>query len=119
MTDIVERLRAGFQCAEIGNRCRTMDAQSGCACAEAADEIERLRNVLGNIQQSRVLQGKSIIEAADEITRLRAREAELVEALREIESNWETPMEERGWRAVAAFMWKTARAALAKQEKSE
>lgn len=43
MTDIVERLRAGFQCAEIGNRCRTMDTQSGCVCAEAADEIERLR----------------------------------------------------------------------------
>lgn len=47
--DIVERLRAGFQCAENGDRCRTMDAQSGCVCAEAADEIERLRAALRDI----------------------------------------------------------------------
>ena len=49
MTDIVERLRAGFQCAESGNRCRTMDAQSGCVCAEAADEIQRLRAALRTV----------------------------------------------------------------------
>lgn len=42
MSDLVERLRAGFQCAESGNRCRTMDAQSGCVCAEAADRIAQL-----------------------------------------------------------------------------
>lgn len=40
-----------------------------------------------------------------EINRLRA-------ALREIESNWEIPMDEKAWRAVARFMWETARAAL-------
>jgi hypothetical protein len=41
MTDIVQRLRSGEVC--INNPCRMMDARSGCACAEAADEIERLR----------------------------------------------------------------------------
>lgn len=49
--------------------------------------------------------GWMMVEAADEIQRLR-------EALREIESNWEVPMEEKGWRALARFMWEKARAAL-------
>lgn len=31
--DIVERLRLGYPCAEIGEVCRTMDSASGCACA--------------------------------------------------------------------------------------
>lgn len=44
-------------------------------------------------------------EAADEIERLRA-------ALETIDHGWEVPMEERGWRALARFMWETARAAL-------
>ena len=38
---------------------------------EAADEIERLRQVLENIQQARVLQGKAIVDAANEIEHLR------------------------------------------------
>ena len=39
--------------------------------AEQADEIERLRAALENIQQARVLQGKEIVDAANEIENLR------------------------------------------------
>ncbi|MGI4800868.1 MAG: hypothetical protein ACRYG8_43965 [Janthinobacterium lividum] len=38
--DVVVRLRRGGGCADV---CRTQNAASGCECAEAADEIERLR----------------------------------------------------------------------------
>jgi hypothetical protein len=38
--DIVSRLRRGGGCADV---CRVQNAASGCECAEAADEIERLR----------------------------------------------------------------------------
>jgi hypothetical protein len=47
MTDIVERLRRGEAC--INDPCRMMDARSGCCCAEAADEIERLREALSDL----------------------------------------------------------------------
>lgn len=77
MSEIAEYMRQGGPCIELNERCKVMDAASGCACAKAAAEIERLRA-----------------------------------ALREIESNWEVPMEEKGWRALARFMWETARAAL-------
>ena len=43
MTDIVERLRAGGPCPDP---CRVQEAKSGCTCAEAADEITRLRAAL-------------------------------------------------------------------------
>lgn len=43
MTDIVERLRIGEPCSEAGYQCKVMEAKSGCHCAIAADEIERLR----------------------------------------------------------------------------
>lgn len=59
MTDLVERLRNPF--------CVT--AQDS---AEAANEIERLSQVLENFQQARVLQGKAITDASNEIARLRA-----------------------------------------------
>ena len=42
MTDLVDRLRAGI----CGDLCRVRDARSGCECAEAADEIERLRSII-------------------------------------------------------------------------
>jgi hypothetical protein len=41
MTDIIERLRAGEPCC--ADPCRVLEARSGCLCATAADEIERLR----------------------------------------------------------------------------
>ena len=41
--DIVKRLRGGGETCGI-DRCKTMDAASGCLCAIAADEIERLRD---------------------------------------------------------------------------
>jgi hypothetical protein len=48
MTDIVERLRAGEACSEISSEyaCAVKSAASGCQCAMAADEIERLRAAL-------------------------------------------------------------------------
>jgi len=48
MTDSVERLRAGEPC---NPRCGVMDARSGCCCATAAEEIERLRAALREIKQ--------------------------------------------------------------------
>lgn len=48
MDDIVKSLRKGVPCieaagCEVSGPCKIMNAHSGCACAEAADEIERLR----------------------------------------------------------------------------
>lgn len=50
-TDLVARLRSGEPCGD--DRCRVMDARSGCICATAAArieadgrEIERLREAL-------------------------------------------------------------------------
>jgi len=43
MSDIVERLRSGVDCAEP---CKMKNAANGCLCAQAADEIERLRGDL-------------------------------------------------------------------------
>lgn len=54
MSDIVERLRSGSICSDIhdtGSCCRVMEARSGCECAEAADEIERLRAGLFDCMQ--------------------------------------------------------------------
>ena len=45
MDDIVERLRLGRETCGF-DMCRTREARSGCTCAEAADEIERLREAL-------------------------------------------------------------------------
>ena len=45
MTDIVERLRLGRETCGV-DMCRNREARSGCTCAEAADEIERLREAL-------------------------------------------------------------------------
>lgn len=45
MADIVERLRIGRETCGV-DMCRTREARSGCTCAEAADEIERLREAL-------------------------------------------------------------------------
>jgi len=46
MTGIVERLRSGREC---GDSCRRKEAVSGCICAAAADEIERLRTALESL----------------------------------------------------------------------
>lgn len=46
---LVERLREGLPCEE-GMVCRVKEARSGCRCAEAADEIERLRAALQDIE---------------------------------------------------------------------
>ncbi len=44
MSDVVERLNRGEGCLEEGGKtCISMDAESGCICAIAADEIARLR----------------------------------------------------------------------------
>ena len=64
MTDIVWSLREDCPCI----------SDIGCAqelCNQAAAEIEQLRQVLENIQQARVLQGKAIVDASNEIENLR------------------------------------------------
>lgn len=48
-TDLLARLRVGDICADP---CRMMEARSGCLCAAAADEIERLRGALAEIAKA-------------------------------------------------------------------
>lgn len=48
MTDIVERLRIGRETCGV-DMCRIREAKSGCTCAEAADEIERLRVAMSRL----------------------------------------------------------------------
>jgi len=43
MTDeLVAEARKGGPCAELGDRCRAIEAASGCFCAAVADRIEQL-----------------------------------------------------------------------------
>ena len=43
MTDeLVIEARKGGPCAELGDRCRAIEAASGCFCAAVADRIEQL-----------------------------------------------------------------------------
>lgn len=53
-TDLLARLRAGEPCSD--DPCRVKEARSGCICAAAAAEIERLRALLAEAQD--------VIEAA-------------------------------------------------------
>ena len=62
MSDIAARLKDHYA---------DKDTDAWMSCLDAADEIERLRQVLENIQQARVLQGKAIIDASNEIESLR------------------------------------------------
>ena len=57
--------------AEI-ERLREWNAEIALNAREFVAENERLRQVLDNVQQARVLQGKAITEASTEIERLRA-----------------------------------------------
>ena len=66
MTDIVERLRTGRMCDD---KCRVMEAKSGCLCAEAADEIEKLREALLDIVAVVRLQGTNCGERVLKIAR--------------------------------------------------
>lgn len=43
MSDIADRMRAGLPCVANNCECKVKNAESGCECAEAADEITRLR----------------------------------------------------------------------------
>jgi hypothetical protein len=54
MTDIVEKLHRGEGCLEEGGKtCISMDAESGCLCAIAADEITRLRAEVERLKSDR------------------------------------------------------------------
>ena len=50
MTDIVDDLRQGI----CEDKCRVMTDECGCACAKAADEIERLREALQDIADQHI-----------------------------------------------------------------
>ena len=78
------------------------------------DLVERLRSTaemfeLAQAPRHTVLHMRA---AADEIERLRA-------ALETIDHGWENPMDDKAWRALAQFMWKTARAALAQEARDD
>ena len=55
-------------------------------------EIDRLRQILENIQQARVSQGKAIIDANNEIERLRAALGVIVDAVTIPEANIAIPV---------------------------
>jgi hypothetical protein len=59
--DIVERLRIGRETCGV-DMCRTREARSGCTCAEAADEIERLREALREISTRNFPEGTATLE---------------------------------------------------------
>ncbi len=54
-----------------------------------------------------------------ELATLRADNERMRAALERIDHGWETPMEDKAWRALARFMWETARAALAQEKQNE
>jgi hypothetical protein len=61
MSDIAAYMRLGGPCIENNAKCRTMDAASGCACAQAAAEIERLRAALDTVRASGLLIGSTTL----------------------------------------------------------
>lgn len=77
MTDIVEKLLNGFPCLEgtSDHTCRVRDAKSGCLCATAADEIEKLRAALWRVRDKRCemdmgdLSAEEAVWEADDIAR--------------------------------------------------
>jgi hypothetical protein len=94
MTDIVERLNRGEGCLEEGGKtCISMDAESGCLCAIAADEITRLRA---------------------EVERMR----EALEKIGGIKGAYSAPWPERQ-EGYSSFAVVTARAAHTAQEKTD
>lgn len=69
------------------------------------DENEKLKSALEEHAQDFEMSLQIDKQKDAETERLRA-------ALRDIECEWETPIEEKAWRDVARFMWEIARAAL-------
>jgi regulator of replication initiation timing len=110
MPDISAFMRGGGPCEEISRKCRTMDAKSGCACAVAADEIDRLRGTVMNLC---VAHGK----LGDENEELRARICELDGFIKTIEEQ-ATALEEdnRKLRVEAGNMYPVANGDPLKEE---
>lgn len=96
MTDIVERLRGGEPCWDAmgGGACRVRNAASGCACAMAADEITRLRDGMQAM-------ANAMAEQVRTVRVLRAQNAELAQALREIEGMSCVTCSDIAWVAVS------------------
>lgn len=90
MSDLVERLR---EWSVFG-----YGYEASCDMKEAATAIEAQQANMANA-------ARLLSEQTAEIERLRA-------ALYEVVHGWETPMDDKAWRAVARFMWDKARAAL-------
>jgi hypothetical protein len=59
--DLVTEARKGGPCAELGDRCRAIEAASGCFCAAVADRIEALTAQLESTLRDR----KLILEERD------------------------------------------------------
>ena len=52
MTDeLVIEARKGGPCAELGDRCRAIEAASGCFCAAVADRIEALNQEVKDLKK--------------------------------------------------------------------
>ncbi len=91
-SDIVERLRAGEACSEISAEyaCAVKNAASGCQCAEAADEIERLRALYDEAMTCWKQTTEQCQIAVDQATTIRAETLE--EAARKVPTTWLDPL---------------------------
>jgi hypothetical protein len=67
--DLVTEARKGGPCAELGDRCRAIEAASGCFCAAVADRIEALT---AQLQVSNEL-GRALEEDAGQLREDNAR----------------------------------------------
>jgi hypothetical protein len=74
--DLVTEARKGGPCAELGDRCRAIEAASGCFCAAVADRIEQLTAQLESTLRDR----KLILEERDRTFALMLARAEKAEA---------------------------------------
>ena len=66
MTDeLVTEARKGGPCAELGDRCRAIEAASGCFCAAVADRIEALTAERDRFQRAFAAQSAKVQNALD------------------------------------------------------
>ena len=69
--DLVTEARKGGPCAELGNRCRAIEAASGCFCAAVADRIEQLERELSISRMAQVVMDNGAEELTAERDSLR------------------------------------------------
>jgi hypothetical protein len=101
--DLVTEARKGGPCAELGDRCRAIEAASGCFCAAVADRIEALTDW-------REQDGKLIAVLGEALEIVKADNARLRDALKGLMAHEPD---------YSDTLWQEARAALTGKEPSQ